>query len=198
MSSDMNKSKSEMRAYLKQQLQGLSEDELRVKSDNACEHLTNSACFKAADIVMIYLPIRREVDITKIALRGWQMGKLICVPLVSWEHKHMIPVQIKSLDDPMKQVRHGVREPANGIPLPIEDIDLVVVPGLGFDQSGRRIGRGGGFYDRFLSQRNFKGISCGIGFSDQIVEEVPVSDNDVWLKMLVTDAGVNYFGSNLG
>ena len=53
-------------------------------------------------------------------------------------------------------------------------IDLVVVPGLGFSESGHRIGRGMGFYDRFLAQPDFNGIACGLAFSDQVVEDMPV------------------------
>jgi len=71
-----------------------------------------------------------------------------------------------------------------------EFIDLVVVPGLGFSASGYRIGRGMGFYDRFLAQPEFLGVSCGLGFEEQIVEQLPVLDHDMPLSMLTTDRGI--------
>ena len=187
MNEETKQSKKILRQHLKKVINSLDQKEIADRSQIVCDLLVKTQEFKQSDIVMIFLPLLREVDVTLIALRSWQEGKIVCVPLVSWEHKHMIPVQIQSLDDPMKQDQFGLKQPTNGLPVPIEDVDMVVVPGLGFDRVGRRIGRGGGFYDRFLSQPKFRGITCGVGFIDQVVDEVPVSASDVWLDMLATD-----------
>ena len=90
-----------------------------------------------------------------------------------------------------------MREPVSGKPVPLEFIDLVVVPGLGFSATGHRIGRGMGFYDRFLAQAEFVGLSCGMAFEDQVIDDLPVLDHDMPLGMLVTDRGVRRFASNL-
>jgi 5-formyltetrahydrofolate cyclo-ligase len=87
----------------------------------------------------------------------------------------------------------GIREPVSGMPVPVMDIDLVIVPGLGFDQRGNRLGRGRGFYDRFLSHRDFRGRSCGLSLEEQFVDEVPADDLDVRIHMLVTDQRVRRF-----
>jgi len=79
---------------------------------------------------------------------------------------------------------------------PADFIDFVVVPGLGFSEKGYRIGRGMGFYDRFLAQPEFIGTSCGLAFDDQIVPELPVLDHDIPLSMLVTDRGIRRFANN--
>jgi 5-formyltetrahydrofolate cyclo-ligase len=89
-----------------------------------------------------------------------------------------------------------VREPASGNPIPIDLIDLVIVPGLGFTETGYRIGRGMGFYDRFLAQAEFMGVSCGLAFEEQIVGALPVLDHDVPLSMLATDRGIRRFASH--
>ena len=91
----------------------------------------------------------------------------------------------------------GVREPIAGKPIPSDLIDIVVVPGLGFTPQGHRIGRGMGFYDRFLAQSGFMGISCGLAFDEQVVENIPVLDHDMPLSMLVTDRGIRRFTPNL-
>jgi 5-formyltetrahydrofolate cyclo-ligase len=80
--------------------------------------------------------------------------------------------------------------------MPVNMIDLVIVPGLGFTPTGHRIGRGMGFYDRFLAQRDFIGLSCGLAFEEQIVESLPMLDHDIPLGMLVTDKGIRRFASN--
>jgi 5-formyltetrahydrofolate cyclo-ligase len=72
----------------------------------------------------------------------------------------------------------------------------VVVPGLGFTPDGHRIGRGMGFYDRFLAQPEFLGLSCGLAFEEQMVPSVPILDHDMPLSMLVTDRGILRFASS--
>ena len=108
----------------------------------------------------------------------------------------MLPVEISSLTDQMTTSGPGVREPVGGMPVPVEFIDLVVVPGLGFTDKGFRIGRGMGFYDRFLAQGEFIGVSCGLAFDEQIVESLPILDHDIPLSMLVTDRGIRRFATN--
>jgi 5-formyltetrahydrofolate cyclo-ligase len=81
-----------------------------------------------------------------------------------------------------------------GSQLPVADIDLVIVPGLAFDASGNRLGRGRGFYDRFLSHREFHGVICALALEEQFMDEVPAEELDVKMHMLVTDARVRRFG----
>jgi 5-formyltetrahydrofolate cyclo-ligase len=84
-----------------------------------------------------------------------------------------------------------------GNPIPTDLIDLVIVPGLGFTETGYRIGRGMGFYDRFLAQSEFIGVSCGLAFEEQIVPNLPVLDHDIPLSMLTTDRGIRRFASHV-
>lgn len=186
--------KRALRAALRQRLMSLTPGELHDRSAAATRRLAETGEFRRAKAVMIFLPLRYEVDACPVALKGWQAGKVVTVPLVSYQQKHMIPVTLRSLDDPMDTDGYGVRTPTTQEPYPIELIDLVVVPGLGFDREGGRIGRGGGFYDRFLSQESFRGVACGLALSDQVIDSVPRHEHDVPLDMLVTDEGVLRFG----
>jgi 5-formyltetrahydrofolate cyclo-ligase len=193
--SDMN-SKAAVRKHLREVLAALTESQRHQKSLNACSLVAASPEFAAARVVMLFLSTPHEVDTASLALKSWQAGKTVVVPKVSWDQRRMLPVEISSLNTNMTTTGPGVREPVNGKPIPVDFIDLVIVPGLGFTANGHRIGRGMGFYDRFLAQPEFLGVSCGLGFEEQIVENMPVLDHDVPLSMLATDRGIRRFASH--
>jgi 5-formyltetrahydrofolate cyclo-ligase len=105
----------------------------------------------------------------------------------------MAAVEISSLNGEFNEPVTGLREPATGEIVSVNQIDMICVPGLGFDQQGCRIGRGGGFYDTFLSQPACQGLTCGLAFEQQVVDEVPTTDHDMTVDMLITDNQVRYF-----
>ena len=192
--SDM-KSKAVIRKELREVLARMSEAELHQKSIAACNLLSTTPEFLSARVVMLYLSTPHEVDTAPLALKCWQDGKTVVVPKVSWDQRRMLPVEIATLQAGLTTTGHGVREPITGKPIPIDMIDLVVVPGIGFTVSGHRIGRGMGFYDRFLAQSEFIGVSCGLGFEAQVVEQFPVLDHDMPLSMLATEQRIHRFAS---
>src|SRR5687767_10109058 len=191
---DMNK--QAVRRGLRETLAAMSDAERHAKSVAACRIVCASPEFAAAHVVMLYLSMPSEVDTAPIALRAWQDGKQVVVPKVSWDQRRILPVEISSLKAEGMTMSGPVREPIEGKPIPLDLIDLVIVPGLGFTASGFRIGRGMGFYDRFLAQGDFLGVSCGLAFSEQIVQDLPVLDHDIPLSMLATDKGLTRFASN--
>ena len=188
--------KSQIRRQLRQVLEAMSDADRQAKSLSACSLMASSPEFAAARVVMLYLNSPFEIDTTPLALRCWQSGKTVVVPKVSWDQKRMLPVEITSLQTSMTTSGPGVREPVSGQPIPLNLIDLVIVPGLGFTPTGHRIGRGMGFYDRFLAQADFLGVSCGYGFEEQMIPSLPVLDHDMALSMLCTDRGIRRFATN--
>ena len=105
----------------------------------------------------------------------------------------MIALPYRSLDDSMSVGRYDIEEPADGEPWPADNIDLIVVPGLAFDTSGGRLGKGGGFYDRFLVQPGMHALTCAVAFAEQMIETVPAEPHDRRVDMLVTDEAVLRF-----
>jgi len=174
----------------------MSDADRQAKSLSACSLMAASPEFAAARVVMLYLSAPFEMDTAPLALRCWQSGKTVVVPKVSWDQRRMLPVEITSLQTSMTTTGPGVREPVSGNPMPLAFIDLVIVPGIGFTPNGHRIGRGMGFYDRFLAQADFLGLSCGYGFEDQMIDSLPVLDHDMSLSMLCTDRGIRRFATN--
>src|SRR5688572_24527838 len=126
---DMNK--QAVRRGLRETLAAMSDAERHAKSVAACRIVCASPEFAAAHVVMLYLSMPSEVDTAPIALRAWQDGKQVVVPKVSWDQRRILPVEILSLKDGLTTTG-PVREPIGGKPLPLADIALVIVPGLGF------------------------------------------------------------------
>jgi 5-formyltetrahydrofolate cyclo-ligase len=188
--------KSTLRRELRDRLASMSEADRQAKSLAACSLISSSPEFAAARVVMVYLSSAHEVDTTPLALRCWQTGKTCVAPKVSWNQRRMLPVEISTLQTGLHTNERGIREPLAGQPIPVEFIDLVIVPGLGFSNNGYRIGRGMGFYDRFLAQPEFMGLSCGLAFDEQIVDELPVLDHDICLSMLATNKEIRRFATS--
>jgi len=185
--------KPALRQELRRRLAALSESELQHRSAAACRLLCEQEEYRRAEVVMLFLSGRNEVDTRQLALQAWADLKRVLAPRVSWDQRRMLPIEIHSLASGVEVGFMGLREPVEGLPVPVADIDLVVVPGLAFDATGNRLGRGRGFYDRFLTHRDFRGVKCALALEDQFVESIPVGPSDVRVNMLVTDVAVRRF-----
>ena len=164
------------------------------KSRRACHALVAAPEFEQAAAVMLYLPIHQELNVEPIAEAAWRAGKTVLAPRADWHARELLPLRIDSLTDGLCRSPYGIREPVADAPHPAEAIDLIVVPALAYDRAGNRLGRGGGFYDRFLARDDVHATTCGLAFAEQVVEEVPVHDTDRPVDMLATDAGLLRFG----
>ncbi len=182
--------KDELRHELRSRLLALSPEQRKNKSRLACRNLISMPQFQEASIVMMYLPLPHETDVSEAILRAWQLGKTVAVPKISWQQRHMIPVGIDSLETGFSTSASGLRNPTAGTPIPFGEIELVVAPALGFDARGNRLGRGGAFYDRFFANEELRASRCGFAFVEQVVEEIPVGEGDERVDFLVTDNGV--------
>jgi 5-formyltetrahydrofolate cyclo-ligase len=190
--------KKELRRQLQAVLTSIPTAALSERSRVAADLLFNEPEYRRAEVMMVYLSHTQEADTTRIVLQAWQDRKRILAPQVSWESKAMIPIEIRNLDIDVARNEIGLREPIKGPPIPIELIDLVIVPGLAFDGAGNRLGRGRGFYDRFLARPNFRGLACGFALEAQIVDAIPAGPHDMKIDMLVTDAAVRRFAKTAG
>lgn len=187
--------KKELRQRLRTVLAGFSPEQVSTKSLRACHRLFQEPEYVAAETIMVFLSLPHEVDTTALVLRSWQDRKRVVAPKVSWNQRRMVPVEIRSLTEDLAESSMGLREPVSGVPIPSSLVDLVIVPGLGFDEFGNRLGRGRGFYDRFLAQPDFTGVSCALAFEEQLTTNVPVGPLDQRINMLVTDKSVRRFKS---
>ncbi|MFQ5592274.1 MAG: 5-formyltetrahydrofolate cyclo-ligase [Phycisphaerae bacterium] len=185
--------KKELRQRLRKILAEIPPDELSARALRACHRLFEQPEYIKAEVILVFLSLPNEVDTSPLVLRAWQDRKRVLAPKVSWNQRRMLPIEIRSLTDELTVSTMGVREPVSGIPFPVSLIDLVIVPGLGFDEYGNRLGRGRGFYDRFLAHPEFRGVACGLALEVQIVPMVPVGPLDRHVDMISTDEKLRRF-----
>ena len=189
--------KAQLRRQLQKCLLEIKPEQRTSKSHKACRNLISTSQFQEASTVMMYLPLPHEADVSDAILCAWQQGKIVLVPKVSWQQRHMIAVRINTLETGFSTNTIGLRNPTTGVPMPPEEIDLVVTPGLGFDARGNRLGRGGSYYDKFFANKSLKAQRCGFAFAEQMIDSMPVTEYDEPIDFLVTDEQVTYFDSNL-
>ncbi len=182
--------KAELRHQLRNRLLAMPPEQRKEKSKRACRNLISTEQYQSASIIMLFLSLPHEVDTSEAILQAWQLGKTIAVPKISWQQRHMIPVQISSLETGFATGAGGLRNPVAGVPIPFGQIDLVVAPALGFDRLGNRLGRGGSFYDRFFANKEVIASRCGLAFAEQIVDSIPITASDEPVDFVVTDGEV--------
>lgn len=183
-----------MRQNARKVLASLSERERELRSRSLCAKLWDMPGFKSARTIMVYLATPEEVDLSTVIQKAADAGKRICVPRMDWAAKLMSPLIVdwKALKTEVRE--HGISEPVGGITAKLEKVDLVLVPGLAFDEGGRRLGRGAGFYDRFLeafrAKRGAGAVALGVCFEAQLVGEIPSEAHDQRLDGVVTEKRV--------
>ena len=144
--------------------------------------------YARAGTIGCYVSVKNEVDTKGIILDALSKGKRVSVPLTGPEGA-LSHVEIRSLDE-LKPARFGLLEPStsNTDEICPGELDLVVVPGVGFDKSCNRIGFGAGYYDRYLEQ--VPASKVGLAYDFQILEEVPTESHDVQLDIVITQSSI--------
>jgi len=134
----------------------------------------------------VFLPDHREPDIEP-AIAAWlAAGRLVAAPRVEWEARTFRAVRLASLDE-VEVRRFGVREPGDGEAVSRGELGLALVPGMAFDSRGGRLGRGGGFYDRFLADLPPTVRRLGVCFAAQVVERIPLEPHDARVNAIATE-----------
>jgi 5-formyltetrahydrofolate cyclo-ligase len=149
------------------------EDALR-KSRIISDKFLALPVFKKAKNVLFYASCKGEVDTIFLINRALSLGKCVALPKVLKDTKRIMAVSIRSTDE-LKPGAYGIPEPEDrgSNLLGPEELDLVVVPGLAFDLSCRRLGRGQGYYDRFFSELPHATPCVGLAYDFQMVKEIP-------------------------
>lgn len=179
--------KHEKRGQAKKSRAGIG-DKMRAElSKTICDRLIKSDIYIKASNVMLYHSIGSEV-MTDIIVDDCLMSKNLYLPRVNAE-KTEIDCCFISDKSELTLGAFKIPEPSRSCKAISADIlDIVVVPLIAFDKGLRRLGYGGGYYDRFL--RDIKAIKIGLAFEQQRLEKIIVDENDVMLDMVITDKNI--------
>ena len=149
----------------------------------------NSDLFKKSESIFIYVSVADEVDTFEIIRHALEIGKSVYVPYITDPDKgKMIPLRIYDLDNLVPGEFNIPTSKSMEYMESIENPDLTIVPGLGYDKNKNRMGYGGGFYDRYLEKVDT--ISIGFFASDFEVEEIPTDEFDHKLNYIITEKGI--------
>jgi 5-formyltetrahydrofolate cyclo-ligase len=184
-SPDLKAAKLAMRRATKARIKAILPEERRHASEQACALLRAQTLWHEAKSVLFFAPSPAELDIWPLAAEALAAGKEVSLPRFAEAQRAYQACQVRALAEELRPGRYGILEPAPGCAvISLNQLDLILVPGVAFDLQGRRLGRGSGFYDRLLSA--VRGTTCGVGFEEQIVSEVPVEAHDVHLNCILT------------
>lgn len=181
--------KKSLRQELKARLSAQLPEERAFKSLLIQRKLFGLDAFKKAGCVCFFVAMPFEVDTASMIDGALDLGKRVLVPLTDLENKELNLYEIKDRRSDLRPGTMGILEPMpeRTRKAAVAEVDCIVVPGLVFDSRHYRIGHGAGFYDRFLKTLAPSVQKIGLGFSFQVLPEVPVEPHDVRLDAVLTD-----------
>ncbi len=174
-----------LRSKIKKVRERLSPKEVRELSNAVIENLKRCKYFKNAKVVMFYFPVRGEVDLLPLVEELLKdKTKKVLLPKITADDE-LVAVEISDMEV-LKPGKYGIPEPLGGKIVKPEKIDLVLVPGVAFDEKGNRLGMGKGYYDRFLPR--VKGKKVGVAYDFQILPsfEFPKEEHDHPVDAVIT------------
>jgi 5-formyltetrahydrofolate cyclo-ligase len=185
METDEQILKNALRAHIRTQLEKISPAVRAAESIELRDRL--QAQIPSAHTILFFAPLPDELDVWPMLELALALGTNCALPFFDAEKKTYGAKQLKNLATDIVTGKFGVREPAAGCEeILLNRFDLVLVPGMAFDLSGNRLGRGHGFYDRILAVAS--GVKCGVAYDFQLLEKIPTEPHDAKVNFIFTPA----------
>jgi len=186
--------KLEMRNEATKSLDAFSSSERSRKTKKIEDRLFEFANFLEANIVLLYVNTRYEVNTQKIIKRCIDYNKVLVLPAFNPEKFEM---RLMKVDNPETELIPGSRdvlEPDAGRckTVPIEGIDIAIIPGIAFDEKGGRIGTGKGYYDHLIPQLAITTRKVALAFESQIFQQIPMESHDKHVDIIITEKRIIY------
>lgn len=177
--------KLQLREEIRRQIKGLDLPYISESSRAITALLISLPEFSSADRVLTYLSVNHEVDTRALIAHCLSIGKPVAIPRTEPGRK-MSFAQITSLSENMELSPYGIPEPIKSLPSVFpQSGDIIIVPGLCFDNQGFRLGHGGGYYDRFLSQ--CPAATVGLCRCRLLQQTLPLEPHDIPVNILITE-----------
>ena len=177
--------KKELRERLRARLRGIPAARRERDSALARALLARQRVWRDAKAVLFYAPLPDEIDVLPLLEQALAEGRTVCLPRFFPDRGGYGACQIDNFARDCAPGKFGIAEPAARCPIfPLNRLDLALVPGVGFDAAGHRLGRGRGFYDRILA--GVAGARCGVAFDEQLAGPIPAEPHDIALNCIIT------------
>ena len=179
--------KSELRKEISEKLKSQDPRE-KIKKDKIIKkRLLSLGGFKEARVVAFYISLKGEVDTEALIDEALALGKSVVAPVIVGDDLELF--EFKDRKAELAEGPYGILQPAhNSIkPFPKEEIDFIVVPGLGFTKDGKRLGRGKGFYDRLLKTLPGRVKKVGLAYDLQIKKDLPTTPQDCPVDIVISN-----------
>ncbi|WP_338720783.1 5-formyltetrahydrofolate cyclo-ligase [Devosia sp. XK-2] len=188
----LEEAKAALRAEAHAIRAALSQENRMEGAKAAAANFFESVAYAPEDVIAGYWRIRDELDCQPILVRLMDSGQKVVLPVVQGQDEPL-DMRIWEADAPLYEAGFGTLAPSDLAPRAVPDV--VLMPLLGFDNQGTRLGYGGGYYDRTLAVLPKKPLLVGLAFAAQELAHIPRDAHDVPLDVIVTEQGVRFFGS---
>lgn len=185
MAEDVAARKAALRRQLQEAVRSLAPAAAAAAAAALRDRLAEQPAWQQARTVLLFVPAPDEPDVWPLVDKALREGRTVALP----RHDPATDTYgAAALRDPVTDLvagRYGLREPGPQCPwVPLNRLDLALVPGVGFTPTGARLGRGKGHFDRLLP--SVTGVTCGVAFDCQVVDALPVEPHDAVLHAVLT------------
>jgi 5-formyltetrahydrofolate cyclo-ligase len=191
---DQHTTKEELRQQVVALLGGLSKAE-RIERTLAVEaRLFEFANFLEARIVMMYMPGEGEVDTRAMITRALQYNKIVVLPAFCPASKEIQLFKIDGLGSHLIDGPAGIAEPdpKRCKQVPLDVVDIAILPAVGLDEKGGRLGSGSGYYERLIPRLAPTTRKVALGFEEQILPQIPMESQDRFVDIIITNQRTIY------
>ena len=175
--------KAQLRKEIREKKRAMTEDDIDLRSRRLCEKFIQSDAYRQAETIYGYLPYNQEVCTWDALSKAMAEGKRVAVPKVCGDEMKFIYITDFSQ---IATGYCGIPEPITDEPVAEDKTALVLMPGLAFDREGHRIGYGGGFYDRFLSDEPDH-PTLALCYNFQVKDSLPTEEFDIPVDTVIWD-----------
>lgn len=188
---DILRDKKEIRKKVLALRKGLLKEEVLRKSEIITNKIILLNEFLESENIMVYMDFSKEVSTKLLIEKCFDMGKKVFLPLVNSQPKrgYLEVYQVTDIKNQVSKGTYGILEPNKELSKKVDEkvIDMVIVPGVAFDEKRNRIGYGAGYYDVFLKKVKKECHKVGIAFELQICYHIPIEEHDIFLDKIVTE-----------
>lgn len=177
----MTTEKRNLRLTVRSRIATLTPEQRSEASHRIFSEVESLPSFARVRVIALFAALPDEPQ-TKEFIERWRDRKRIVLPRIEGSEMRFYDYT----PDSMQSGSFGIDEPQGATPCATEDIEMMIMPGVAFTSNGCRMGRGKGFYDRYLSQAGFRAMTIGVCFKEQMVEQIPTEMHDKRVDMVIS------------